>query len=142
MKNFNKDNTTGKNHEGVNPNTPLKYLTASSIIGDKVINPSGEHMGTIKDVMIDLSNGKIKYFIVELGGFLGIGVKYFAFPLSLLTIDTTNETFLLDQDMETLKNAPGFDKDHWPETNSHEFDSHSAYWGGFMGTSNSGAVPY
>lgn len=138
MKDFNKDNESGVNHEGVKPNMPLKYLTASSIIGDKVTNPSEEHMGSIKDIMIDLSTGKIEYFIIELGGFLGIGEKYFAFPYPLLTVDPTTETFVLDQEPETLKNAPGFDKDHWPETNSHQFGHAYTYWGDFMG-SNTGA---
>jgi sporulation protein YlmC with PRC-barrel domain len=134
MKNYNEDNHTGKNHEGVKPNMPLKYLTASSMMDDKVMNKAGEHMGSIKDIMIDIPSGKIDYFIVEMGGFLGIGEKFFVFPYSLLTIDPTTETFLLDQDLETLKNAPGFDKDHWPQTNSHQFDDYATYWGGFIGT--------
>lgn len=141
MKNFNSDNTSGINHKGVNPNMPLKFLTASSIIGDKVINKKEENMGEIKDLMIDLNTGKIEYFIIELGGFLGMGEKYFAFPYSLLTVDPKNETFVLDQKLETLKNAPGFDKEHWPDTNSHEFDNSGGYWGNFVGA-NSGSVPY
>lgn len=141
MKNFKKDNESGINHEGVNPNMPLKYLTATSIIGDQVMTVSGEHMGDIKDIMIDLSSGKVDYFILELGGFLGIGEKYFAFPFSLLHVDPKNEDFVIDQKFDVIKNAPGFDKDHWPDTNSHEFDNSGGYWGSFMGA-NVGAVPY
>jgi sporulation protein YlmC with PRC-barrel domain len=140
MENFNYDNSTGKNHEGLSANRPLKFLTANSIIGDKVVNKDAEHIGTIKDLMIDLETGKIEYFIVEMGGFLGIGEKYFAFPYQLLIVDSVVETFVLDQSLETIKNAPGFDKEHWPETNSHEFDHSYAYWGGFMGV-NTG-TPY
>jgi len=140
MKTFETDNLSGKNHTGAHPNSPVKFLTATSIIGDKVLNPKGEHLGTINDIMIDLSLGKIEYVVVEFGGFLGVGEKYFALPYALLTLDSKNEEFILDQSMDTLKNAPGFDKDHWPETNTHLFDS-SSYWGGFMGV-NSGSVPY
>jgi sporulation protein YlmC with PRC-barrel domain len=141
MKNFNKDNESGKNHEGVNPNMPLKYLTVSSIIGDNVINTKGEHMGAIHDIMIKLSTGMIEYFVIEMGGFLGIGEKFFAFPYRLLIVDSVSETFVLDQELDTLKNAPGFDKEHWPDTNSHQFSNSGAYWGNFVG-SNGGAVPY
>jgi hypothetical protein len=88
--------------------------------------------------MIDLDTGKIEYFILELGGFLGIGEKYFALPYSFLKVDVKNETFILDQELERLKNAPGFDNDHWPGTNSHAFENSSTYWGGFMG-SNTGS---
>lgn len=137
MKNFREDNASGVNHVGVNPNRPLRFLTASSIIGDKVKDPKGNHMGSIKDLMINLSTGQVEYVVIELGGFLGIGEKYFAFPYSFLTIDTKDETFVLAQDHETIRNAPGFDKEHWPETNTHMFDSN---WGGFMG-SNTGAIP-
>jgi sporulation protein YlmC with PRC-barrel domain len=140
MKTFEKDNLSGKNHAGAHPNNPVKYLTATSIIGDKVLNPKGEHLGTINDIMIELSTGKIEYVVVEFGGFLGVGEKYFALPYALLKLDAKNEVFLFDQTVEALKNAPGFDKEHWPETNTHLFDS-SSYWGGFMGV-NTGAVPY
>lgn len=133
MNEFEDDNTTGKNHDGAHANRPLKYLTATSIIGDKVLNSSDEKMGEIKDIMIDLDTGKIEYVILELGGFLGIGEKYFALPFSAIQVDAKNETFILNQDIETLKNAPGFHSDHWPKTNSHAFERSSAYWGGFMG---------
>ena len=138
---FDADNLTGTNHEGARPNSPLKYLTASSVIGDKVFNNHEESLGTIKDIMIDLTQGKIEYVVLELGGFLGIGEKFFAVPFSLLKVDTKNEAFILNQDKETLENAPGFDKDHWPETNSHYYDNSNVYWGGFMGP-NVGSVPY
>ena len=139
MNKFEADNSTGKNHEGPHANRPLKYLTASSILADKVYNLEEEHMGNIKDVMIDLDSGKIEYFIIELGGFLGIGEKYFALPYSFLKVDAKNECFILDQDLEKLKSAPGFDNDHWPVTNSHAFENSSSYWGGFMGA-NTGAA--
>jgi hypothetical protein len=46
----------------------------------------------------------------------------------------------LDLDKVSLKDAPGFDKDHWPDTNSHYVES-GQYWGSFMGP-NTGSVPY
>jgi sporulation protein YlmC with PRC-barrel domain len=141
MKNFNADNLSGKNHEGAHPNAPLKFLTASSIIGDEVLNGANEHLGRIKDIMIDITEGTVEYVVLELGGFLGIGEKYFAIPFSLLTVDTKKQAFILHQSKKALENAPGFDKKHWPETNSHEFDNASSYWGGFMGA-NAGVEPY
>jgi sporulation protein YlmC with PRC-barrel domain len=140
MNKFDQDNLSGENHEGNKANTPLRFLTASSVIGDKVYNHAEERLGTIKDIMLDLGGGKIEYIVVELGGFLGIGEKYFAIPYSLLQVDPSNERFVLNQNKETLMNAPGFDKDHWPETNAHLTTSNE-YWGGFMGP-NTGSEPY
>jgi sporulation protein YlmC with PRC-barrel domain len=139
MKNFDSENLSGENQTGLRPNTPLKFLTASSVIGDKVANSNGDHLGSIKDIMIDLSAGKIEYVVVELGGFLGIGEKYFAIPFALLKVDPVEERFILNQTREALDNAPGFDKDHWPETNSHALDNSTTYWGGFMGANTGGA---
>ena len=88
--------------------------------------------------MIDIRSGHIEYVVLELGGFLGLGEKFFAIPFSLLGVNAKNQNFVLHHDKATLLAAPGFDKDHWPETNTHMFDHSSAYWGGFMGV-NTGA---
>ncbi len=127
------DNETGTNHEGPHSNTPLQYLTASSMMANKVFNTHDEKLGDVKDIMIDVISGKIDYVVIECGGFLGMGEKFFAVPYSILALDTVEECFIMDQSRETLEKAPGFDKDHWPKTNSHEFDSSNAYWGSFMG---------
>ncbi|MBA2249162.1 MAG: PRC-barrel domain-containing protein [Chitinophagaceae bacterium] len=104
---------------------PLKYLAAKSIIGDKVKNAKGEHMGKIEDIMIDITSGKIEYVVIEFGGFLTIGDKYFAIPFNLLKIDAANKMFVFDQPREVLEKAPGFDLNHWPETNLHPEET---YW--------------
>jgi sporulation protein YlmC with PRC-barrel domain len=120
-----KENLTGVNREGAHPNVPLKYLTATSIIGDKVHNAKGEHMGKIADIMLDITTGKIEYVVIEFGGFLTIGEKYFAIPFRLLRVDPANKAFIFDQPKEMLEKAPGFDMSHWPETNLH---GEETYW--------------
>jgi len=124
---FEKDNLTGENQGPLLPNAKGRYLTASSLMGDKVVNPSGEHLGDIQDIMLDLETGTIDYFVIEFGGFLGLGVKYFAIPLRLLTLDAAKKRFVFDQRREVLEKAPGFDMDHWPDTNLH-FDEVFSYW--------------
>jgi sporulation protein YlmC with PRC-barrel domain len=131
MNTLTEDNLTGVNHGELFSNTPLKYLTASSIIGDKVHNEKDEHMGMIRDIMLDITTGKIGYYVIEFGGFLGIGIKYFAIPFNLLQIDADKKKFIFNQKRELLERAPGFDLDHWPYTNLH-FDQAYSYWS-FMG---------
>lgn len=133
MEKLENDNITGVNDTGKKANTPVKYLTATSIIGDKVHNNSEEKLGEIKDLMINIHSGEIEYVVIEFGGFLGIGEKYFAVPFQVLTLDTENHAFILNQKREVLENAPGFDKEHWPETNA--IEKTYAYWGSFMGPS-------
>jgi sporulation protein YlmC with PRC-barrel domain len=133
MRKFENDNTTGVNDSGKHANTPVKYLTATTLIGDKVYNGKSDSLGQIKDIMLNLEDGSIQYVVIEFGGFLGIGEKYFAVPFKALTLDTSRHAFILHQKKDVLENAPGFDKDHWPETNSHEMESATRYWGSFMG---------
>lgn len=140
METLHKNNLTGENEEGIRPNEPLTYLTASSVMQDKIINPAGEKLGDVKDVMLNVREGKIDYIVMQSGGFLGIGEKLFAIPYRLLRLDTDNHAFVFNQDKETIKNAPGFDKDHWPKTNNHNLEPTSRYWGDFMGV-NTG-TPY
>ena len=44
-----------------------------------------------------------------------MGEKLFAVPWSALTLDTQNKRFMLNVELDRLKNAPGFDKDQWPD---------------------------
>ncbi len=125
MDTISNENATGVNNEGAHPNRPLKYLTASSVIGDKVHNDTGEHLGEIEDIMIDMLTGKIEYFIIKFGGFLTINEKLFAIPFNLLKVDPGKKQFILNQSREMLEKAPGFDMNHWPETNFH---AEETYW--------------
>lgn len=92
-----------------------QLLSCSSLCGDKVRNSKGENLGKIEDIMIDLLDGRIGYAVLSFGGFVGIGEKLFAVPWSVLQLDQETHEFVLDVDKETLKNAPGFDKDNWPD---------------------------
>lgn len=127
------DNTTGINHEGPRANTPVERLTATSIIGDKVKSAQGEDLGKIDNLMIHLGSGEIEYAVVEFGSFLGIGGKLFAVPFKELRVDSERRVFILDRDKEYLRKSPGFDKDHWPETNDHSyFDNVKMYYGSYL----------
>ena len=114
-----------------------QVLSASTTIGDKVINTAGEQLGNIKELMIEAEDGSIVYAVLSFGGFLGLGDKLFAIPWEALTLDTEEHAFILDIDKDILKNAPGFDKDHWPGTaeyeagwllDIYEYYGYSPYW--------------
>ena len=89
-------------------------MGADTLIGNNVYNTADESLGTIKELMIEMSTGKIGYAVLSYGGFLGMGDRLFAVPWQALKLDTQNKRFTLNASKEQLKNAPGFDKDHWP----------------------------
>lgn len=111
------------------PTTQPRVLSASSINGDSVYNPEGKDLGHIKDVMIDLTTGRVAYAVLSFGGFLGMGDKLFAVPFEALQLDAKNECFTLDVDKELLDRAHGFDKDNWPDMADQRWQTevHSAY---------------
>jgi len=92
-----------------------QVLSAANLIGNKIVSPAGEELGNLKDLMIDLDEGQVNYAVLSFGGFLGLGDKLFAIPWDALTINPENNTFILDMNKDQLKDAPGFDKDHWPD---------------------------
>jgi sporulation protein YlmC with PRC-barrel domain len=89
-------------------------MGADTLLGNDVYNLGNEKLGTIKEFMIEMSTGRITYAVLSYGGFLGLGDRLFAVPWQALKLDTVNHRFVLNIDKEVLKDAPGFDKDHWP----------------------------
>lgn len=121
----------GERGEGPGP----YVMAADTLQGDDVVNAQGEDLGDIKSIMIDVPSGRVAYAVLSSGGFLGIGDKLFAIPWHALTLDADNKCFVLNIDKERLKNAPGFDKDHWPSmadqrwaTEVHSYYQTRPYW--------------
>ena len=90
-------------------------LKASNLIGAKVQDTEGKKLGTIKDLVIDPLEGDIGYAVLDFGGFLGLGDKYFAVPWDAFKLGENHKYLILDVSKKVLKNAPGFPKDQWPD---------------------------
>ena len=103
--------TNEKNDAGPGP----QLMGADTLIGNDVYNRAEEDLGDIKEIMLDMESGKIVYAVLSYGGVLGIGEKLFAVPWGALTLDTENKRFILNVEKDKLENAPGFDKDNWPD---------------------------
>jgi len=105
-------NTTNANRAGLGAGT---VLASSTLNGENVRNASGEDLGEIKDLMIDTASGTIQYAVLSFGGWMGMGDKLFAVPWNAMRLDTENHCLVLDVPKDRLKDAPGFDKDNWPD---------------------------
>ena len=98
-------------------------VKASEVTGVKVKNLADEHLGEINEIVIDKTSGKVNYAVLDFGGFLGFGNKFFAVPWVVLSYSAADDCFILNVDKDHLKNAPGFDKDHWPNFAAPDFIS-------------------
>jgi sporulation protein YlmC with PRC-barrel domain len=105
-------NIVGNGRRGDGPGPEV--MGATTLTGDSVVDRDGEELGEIKEIMLDVPTGRIAYAVLSFGGFMGMGDKLFAVPWSALTLDTDRKSFVLDVQRDRLRDAPGFDKDHWP----------------------------
>lgn len=103
------DQTTGSDH-GPGPD----LMGADTLIGNNVYNHKDENIGDIKEIMLDMRSGSVRYAVLSFEPFLSLGEKLFAVPWKALTLDTKNKCFKLEIEKERLKSAPGFDKNRWP----------------------------
>lgn len=100
------------------------------VIGVDVKNNAKENLGCICEVMLDKTSGKVAYAVLDSGSFLGMGGKYFAIPWNAFHYDSNEECFILNVEKEQMKNAPGFDKDNWPDMADQTWGSSiSKYYG-------------
>lgn len=90
-------------------------MGADTLNGNDVYNQNDEDLGDIKEIMLNMHTGRISYAVLSYGGFLSMGEKLFAVPWEALKLDTENKRFVLNVDKDRLENAPGFDKDNWPD---------------------------
>ncbi len=100
-----------RTHKGPGP----ELMGAGTLIGNDVCNFKGENIGEIKEIMLDMRHGDIAYAVLSFTAFLSLGEKLFAVPWDALTLDTVHKRFTLNVDKDQLKNAPGFNKDAWPD---------------------------
>ncbi len=114
-----------------------RVLTASTLTGDSVKNSAGEDLGKVDEIMIDIPTGRIAYAVLSFGGFMRMGNKLFAVPWDALKVDEDRKCFILDVDKSRLENAPGFDKDNWPDmadrtwgAKVYSFYGRTPYWEG------------
>jgi sporulation protein YlmC with PRC-barrel domain len=114
-----------------------RVMRSSTIVGSAVRNLKGDDLGKIQELMIDVATGRIAYAVLAYGGFLGMGDKLFAIPWEALMAKSDERQFVLDLDEETLKTAPGFDRDHYPTTadtnwlsNVYTHYGYTPYWTG------------
>lgn len=98
--------------------TAEQDMRASKIIGMRVVNPQGEHLGKIDDMVVDVNNERVHYAVLASGGALGMGEKLYAYPISQLQPATQGDRLVLNVDKDRLKATPGFDHKNWPDFNT------------------------
>jgi hyperosmotically inducible protein len=110
----------------VNNDQPGKFERADKIIGREVTDSQNQKLGRVKDLAVDLQNGRIVEVVVGTGGVLGVDEKYVMVPPEQFTCDAANNTLLLKADTSKFTEAPTFKLSDW-QANVREPDVTQVY---------------
>lgn len=110
---FSSTRSAGKNSVRVDSNHLATQVGATSLMEDDVYNAAGERLGEIEEIILDTRTGCVRYVVLALGGFLGIGRKRFAIPWSALTPDLNYQRCVLDVTLMKLMAVSVFHDDPW-----------------------------
>ena len=81
-------------------------IAGGKVAGTDVYSLQGDHIGSIEDVMLDKSTGRVAYAVLSFGGFLGLGSKHYPLPWEMLRYDTQLGGYVVKLDKVRLENAP------------------------------------
>ncbi len=87
---------------------PEDIVRTSDVIGKDVRSTDGEDLGRVEEIVMDKVSGHVRYVVITLGGFMGFGEDYFAFPWKSISYDGEEEGFVLNVAKDKLKRNMDF----------------------------------
>ena len=108
------------------PDGPLAGTTR--LMGKDVYNDDAEDLGQIRDLMLDMSSGRIRYAVLASGDLPGLQERLLAVPWAALRLDSELRRFVLDIRRSRLAEAPDFEPGRWPDMNDPQWVAGVAAW--------------
>jgi sporulation protein YlmC with PRC-barrel domain len=105
-------NAAGNGTLAVTRNGIQSLLSKASAVSPRglrnanVYAKSGDLIGSIDHVMIDVDNGRIAFVLVKRGGFLGLNPTWYAIPLEALNWSAYGNGFRLGVNQQQLRGLP------------------------------------
>src|SRR5690606_9778553 len=90
--------------------TGFQLVPSENAIGAEVVNPEGEELGELQDLVVDTNTGRITHGVVSHGGVLGIGGTNVAVPWQGFRWDQQEGRFLVQMTQDRLEQMPEFDR--------------------------------
>lgn len=89
-------------------------ISSEKLAGTAVYNRAGERLGTVHHLMVGKRDGRVRYAVMNFGGFLGIGEACHPLPWEALTYGSELGGYIVDIDRDRLEGAPYHDEDAEP----------------------------
>ncbi len=105
--------------------------SVNDVRGRKVKDKDGDGIGKVADLLVDDREQKVRFLLVEHGGFLGFGETTSLIPIDAVTKITEDDVFV-DQSRERVAAAPGYTPDLVNDRRYHaslyDHYGHTPYW--------------
>ena len=110
--------------------------SANDVRGREVKDKNGDGIGKVTDLLIDDRELKVRFLVVEHGGFRGFGETMTLMPVDAITKITEDAVFV-NQSRERVASAPGYDPHLVDDRSYHSIVyshyGYAPYWGaGYM----------
>lgn len=106
--------------------------SANDIRGREVKGKDGEGIGKVADLLVDDREKKVRFLLVEHGGFLGFGETKTLIPVDAVT-KITQDDVVVDQSRDRVATAPGYAPDLVDDRPYHSsiynHYGYAPYWG-------------
>ena len=107
--------------------------SADDVRGREVKDKDGNGIGKVADLLVDDREEKVRFLLVEHGGFLGFGQTKSLIPVDAITKITEDDVYV-DQTREHVAAAPGYDPDLVDDRPYHAsiygYYGYTPFWGG------------
>lgn len=80
----------------------VQFVSSDALVDTPVVDASGDVLGRLADVMLDVAEGRVAYAVLAHGGVLGLGEQLFMIPWQSLRLDAVRDCFVLDVPREKL----------------------------------------
>jgi len=115
--------STARYSEKLDDSTADRLVGMTSLIQDDVYDAAHNCLGKVREIILDARTGCVRYVVLALGGFLGIGRKRFAVPWSAFTLDANYHRCIVDVTLMQLtavrvpENEPWLQRVHRTSSN-------------------------
>ena len=99
---------------------------AQDIRGRAVVDPDGEEIGEVTDLLIDESDNRVRFLRVTSGGLLGIGATKFLLPVDAVT-EVGPDTIRIGRRRDRVAGAPAYDPELIDPRQLHDIYGHYGY---------------
>ena len=97
--------------QATSPSPVHPFIESDRVEGTKVYSADGDHVGTIKRLVIEKVSGQVAYAVTSLGRYFNLEREEHTIPWRRLNYDTVRHGYIVDVTEAELRAAPEFTRE-------------------------------